>query len=619
MRPKVKVSAVVWGEAYIDRFTALALPSFLAPGNLPALADATDLEFLIMTSAAGASSFEGQPAFAHLKRVCRVRFIPIDDLIGSSVYGVTLTLAYTRGIANAGEDMVNTYFVFLNSDFVLADGSLRALLKHISDGRHCILAPSFRANVEDVEPLLEDVVDSDTNTLVMKPREMVRLALQHVHPTTVAKTVNQVFCHSIHPNQLYWWVDESTVLGRFYLIFMLCIRPERVVKQINSYCDYGFVPEMCPSRDIAVLTDSDEFFMLETQRRLQESQHIRLGSLDPAEIARSLAEWTTQEHRHVATYDLLFHSADVPSNIEEAKAEADRYIKDISRRLPRAKDHAFHLYWVSGVEAWQQQLRRLGLSGEAPELATDARGHGRVLSKLNASILRAARVLLIGTYPFVRIWHHDWSDYRIIWNEVCKILSRESAQILFVDPQTPIAAYFPPNDPRITRLTHQEFILDGGNTGPSRQFDVIVLVMAMHDLRATCGAVIERACSKLNSDGELLIIAQNTKADLVGGDIYDDLLLLTTDPSLLRLTSVSASYCGGLIKRVARRAIGRLARLFHRYGLVSTLVVAPALAGLFTINALNNLYMARLRKRSSSVDFCTSVVIRFRKPAAALA
>jgi len=48
----------------------------------------------------------------------------IDDLIAPAVYGVTLTLAYMRGVADSGDRMVDTHFVFLNSDFVLADGSL---------------------------------------------------------------------------------------------------------------------------------------------------------------------------------------------------------------------------------------------------------------------------------------------------------------------------------------------------------------------------------------------------------------------------------------------------------------------------------------------------------------
>jgi hypothetical protein len=76
MRPKVKFLTVVWGEAYITRFATPALPSFLAPGNLPALAAGSDLG-----------------------TICPTRFVAIDDLITTSAYGFPLTLAYARAVS----------------------------------------------------------------------------------------------------------------------------------------------------------------------------------------------------------------------------------------------------------------------------------------------------------------------------------------------------------------------------------------------------------------------------------------------------------------------------------------------------------------------------------------
>src|SRR5690349_10355234 len=120
MRPKVRFLTVVWGDAYIERFANLALPSFLAPGNLPALAAACDLEVVIMTTRRDVQDFEAHPAFRALRQVCPVRFVEIDDLIAPGVYGVTLTLAYMRAIAACGAEMVNSHFIFMNADFVLA-------------------------------------------------------------------------------------------------------------------------------------------------------------------------------------------------------------------------------------------------------------------------------------------------------------------------------------------------------------------------------------------------------------------------------------------------------------------------------------------------------------------
>ncbi len=43
---------------------------------------------------------------------------------------------------------------------------------------------------------------------------------------TLANMVNFPLCHSLHSNRLFWRVDENTLIGRFYLMHMICIRPE---------------------------------------------------------------------------------------------------------------------------------------------------------------------------------------------------------------------------------------------------------------------------------------------------------------------------------------------------------------------------------------------------------
>ena len=51
-------------------------------------------------------------------------------------------------------------------------------------------------------------------------------ALGHLHPVTAANTVNFPLVHNLHANRLFWRVDENTLIGRFYLMHMICIRPE---------------------------------------------------------------------------------------------------------------------------------------------------------------------------------------------------------------------------------------------------------------------------------------------------------------------------------------------------------------------------------------------------------
>jgi hypothetical protein len=244
-RPKTRFLLVVWGKAYVDGLMSAALPSFLAPGNLPALAERTDLEVVIMTTLDTVIEFSRHAAFAHLERLCPVHFVLIDDLVRIPNYGLVLTAAFARGIMAAGAEQTDIHFVFMNADFILADGSLRSLAARILAGERCIVAPSLRAREEPLLPELAKAAAVADHVLARGPRDLVGLALAHLHPTVIAKTVNQALVHSEPCNQLYWRVDDATLLGRYYLMFMLCIRPERPLERVSSWCDTASCRSWC--------------------------------------------------------------------------------------------------------------------------------------------------------------------------------------------------------------------------------------------------------------------------------------------------------------------------------------------------------------------------------------
>jgi len=364
-----KFLTVVWGKKYIDRFLSLSLPSFLAPGNIPALVEATDLEVVIMTKESDIKLFKSSRSFKILEPLCHVRFVNIDDLIADGLYSITLTLAYARPIIACGTEMLNTHFIFMNADFVLADGSLKSLAKHIHDDRSIVLGTSYRSIAEELEPALENMVDSN-DILNVPSRTLVGMALQHPHRTTVAKTYMNGLLSSTHPNQLFWKVDDHTVLGRYFLSFMLCIKPERIIKEINCFCDYALIPELCPSGDEVMMCDSDEFFMLELQSRTQETEMLKIGSVYPKEIATSLMEWMTPEHLRGVSYDIVFHADEIPSDITKTQAIAEEVIAEIRRHLGKLKSHRNHHYWVQGVAHWKTSRTKHGLSSTPPELAS---------------------------------------------------------------------------------------------------------------------------------------------------------------------------------------------------------------------------------------------------------
>jgi hypothetical protein len=641
MRPKAKFLTVVWGKGYIRRFAALALPSFLAPGNLPALAAACELEVLIMTARSDIAVFDSHAAFRRLREICTVRFIDIDDLIVDGLYGITLTLAYARAVIACGPGMLDTHFVFMNADFVLADGSLRALCRHILAGRAIVLAPSFRATAEDVEPRLRVGVDIESNELVVSPRELAGISLRHPHPTTIAKIVNQEICHSVHPNQFFWQVDNHTLLGRYFLIFMLCLKPERVIDSVNTFCDYGFIPEMCPSGDEAIMGDSDEFFMLELQDRDQETHLLRPGRRTEKQIARSLAQWTTAEHRRASGYDVVFHAGELPAALEGAKAEARAFIGRIGRKLGRPLAHEFHPYWIGGIGAFRGLLKARGLASVPKELATIPYIHRlrpmllfvwRWMVQGIRSLLLDSRNLLLGRTPWVTPFHPDWLDYLHLRKIVAETLALPGARLLMVRDRSVLTAS------EAGLGASMEFATPGDvlRVGPewlqeaSGRYTHALIYLRRVDA-AQARRLVEKSRLAMGPKGVCHVFIHRTRDDLAAGDYS---LALATNlgdegawasrsgtptvtpaqflQSIRRWAprAAAVSYAGGPLKRFNRRLLTRFGGQFERFGSVSILWLPVVLAFVLPLVALCNLCLRMQPHSREPMQACSSMLIR---------
>lgn len=619
--PRAKFVTAVWGEAYIRRFAILSLPSFLAPGNLPALAAATDLEVVILTRSDDVTFFESHVAFRRLRAICPVRFVGIDDLITTGVYGVTLTLAYTRAVVSCGSAMLSTHFVFMNADFVLGDGSLRALSKHILAGRSIVLGPSFRATAEAVEPQLEAAVDAVSGILAIPPRTLAALSLPHPHPTTVAKVVNQGFCHSTHPNQFFWQVDEGTLLGRYYLIFMLCLKPERIIDSINCFCDYSFIPEMCPSGDEVAMGDSDDFFMLELQSRKQEMHMLRLGRQSDEEIARSLSEWTTAEHRRAAGHDIVFHTGEIPSKIDAVKAEAREFINRIGARLGGPVPHARHRYWIRGVEAWRRFRKAQGLTSSPPELArpTAARQLAtRVLRDPIAVLMGwlwtfgyAARQTVLGRWPVVTFLHPGWMDSRHLRETLARMLAAPGARVLVIR-----------NEPeRVDPLVHAresvefanlQMVLDGKLRTPGQGwagFTHVLIYLPRKDWRHA-PRLVER-CEVALGAGGVCVLFVHRYGESEEGRFSDNILVHVEEMLPSQRWSAECSFVGGSLKQLSQILLKAVYASYAYARAWALLWILPLLALAVPLVLTANLHLLVKGPSRRFVRSCSSASIRF--------
>ena len=341
-----RIITYAWGEKYVDTLLTLTLPALLAPGNLPYVASEVPCELVILSQRRFFSKFNRHPAIARVQNICPIRLIRLDDLIVSKdKYGMTLTYALHRAFSDLGPAMTEHWQIFLNADFILADGSLRTVIGRLSRGERIVASPSYCTIAEEVAPELRKHLNTPSSTLSISHRQLARLILQHRHTVMRGKTINQTAFHMRYADQFYWSVDDSTLLGYQMPVSIVGLWPERHVAEPTSYWDFGLIWEYCPRADVCVIGNSDEFTMLELRDDNVAQDQIALGPLDKAEIAQRMVTWVTPYQQHFLKFPLTLHERDLPSGIDEIRAKLQSFVDEVISNAPPLPSHIKHPQW----------------------------------------------------------------------------------------------------------------------------------------------------------------------------------------------------------------------------------------------------------------------------------
>jgi len=532
-----KLLLPVWGHRYVRQFLEVGLPTLLAPGNVPALAHSLPCEFELLTSAADESYIRQHPAFGRLADVCRATIRPIDHLITAGNNSTTLTLAYVEAIRAVGPAMLDTCFFFLVSDYIVADGSLASVLARVRAGASAVLVGNFQVTAEEAMPWLRERIAPEDARAPISARELVRWALGHLHPATVANTINASDTHNAHTNRLFWRVDADTLLGRFYLMHMIAVRPEVIDFRVGASWDYSFVPEMCPSGNVSVLTDSDEYLVVEMQPRAHEAGFLRQGPLRPDALAHSLGEWTTAQHRRNVTHSLVFHAGNLPTALPATVAAADEYVAQVARHLQSPpQPHYGHPYWRGAIATVQEAARgRLSPAVLRRLLGASSR-RGYWVERL--------RALVVGYPPRVRPWHPRWPDYRPILRRVLPAFADSTRLLLHVsDAPTLFSVLLAKEGERVAFLQTTPLLQGSSeNAAFNERFDLCLVELDRSDAQAI-GELIRRIrpSMKDGSSVSILMREQPTDAQRFGARLAENLRGVAPTVQLEEILYVPAS------------------------------------------------------------------------------
>lgn len=526
----VKILLPIWGEEYIAKFTEVSLPTWLAERNLPGVAAECPTEFVFLTSERDAYYLRESGAVALIAKHCPVRLRIIDHLITGTNYSTTLTLAYEEAVRAESEAMLDTCFFFMVADYIIADGSLLNAYRRIAAGARGVQVGNFQVVEETASDWLFGQLRKSPGSLSLQPRLMMKWGFAHLHPTTLGNTVNLGVGFNLHSNRLFWFVDNETMIGRFYLMHMLCIRPETTDFVIAASCDYSFMSEMVPSGNFDIITDSDEYLNIELQARGHEARYRVRGSIQPKRLARRLSEWTTEPHRRNAQTSVVFHTADLPPKLAETEETADRFVKTVAAHLdPQVKPIRNHPYWAGGLASFKEATG-VPLADDEWPMTLGWPAPGLVGSRLFDQILRLARKTLIRRPPHYWPWHPLYVDNRALLAHVQENIPHGSRVLIVSDRATLFSVGLHHLGYDVARARTSEFIRRSHAFSKRTFGSVSYTVFEIYDtdgdpaISARFTTALDKAALLLEPDGKILVSVKST-VGRVGRQAFADSLL----------------------------------------------------------------------------------------------
>ena len=145
------------GRTYLDLMVDVALPTLLSPGNLPALAGHSRVEFTFYTRPEDEEVIRASFCMPLLEECAEVRFedIKFDETQAARVNAKYFTMARVHALAGKRAASERACAIILAPDAIFSDGSLRTVLQAAQEGKRAVMALGPRITLETSYPALK--------------------------------------------------------------------------------------------------------------------------------------------------------------------------------------------------------------------------------------------------------------------------------------------------------------------------------------------------------------------------------------------------------------------------------------------------------------------------------
>lgn len=324
---------VVWGTDFTDAFLKVCLPSQLFPGNLIYFAQHTDSIYYIYTTAKDANIIKHSSIYKRLSAIMPVKVLVISGISYVGKYQA-MTQCHAHFIRSANDE--DCAFIFMTPDIVWADGSFARLLEISKSGKRVVAIGSVRLTKETFIPAFLEQYGKDGNVQPITPRQLVKLALNHLHPSTLA----QLWCtennSGLAQGELFWQVSDEGLLLRHFRLQPLMVRPVNKDSVPTTAIDADYTFKACPDpADIHIVHDSDEMCYMDFTPRSDANQVITIGN----RTVEKGAEWarvnTEALHRQFVRHRIRLHWGDCSEKKwGDIERRSDAFVDSVLFQIP---------------------------------------------------------------------------------------------------------------------------------------------------------------------------------------------------------------------------------------------------------------------------------------------
>lgn len=350
-KPKLLIVTAVWGSWHISAFQNINLPTLLAPGNFPALADACDILYIIYTTRHDRAAIKEAPIVKALNRLMAVEFRILKDKVLVDPIAAH-HLAWQKATEQAMQD--GRMILLMPPDVAWAENSFRNVGQKLAEGYQTIFMTYLRAEENSFSAALQLEPRSSDNSLSVKSNRMVELCLNSLHPLMAAYLADAEY-FPVHPEMMIWAVPGEGLLVRVLAREMFLFDPRGVKLNKMRLTDSGFSHDKT-----CFLADSDELFAVSLAPVGKDAEwHLSPNKADPIEVGEWWSVYDSAVNDFIVSHHIRWHFAPVT----EARWRSVEHRSDLFiRRAAGTRE---------GIRFWQA-ARRLELPTAAGLIAVAA-------------------------------------------------------------------------------------------------------------------------------------------------------------------------------------------------------------------------------------------------------